>query len=93
MSVAGSLVEIDEALKRYSLAVDEWREMTRSLKDAEEIGNTYHARPKLDRKILCLFFVFLFCRVLYPFFFFLECVQVDKQRGGLIPQPLQKIVI
>jgi hypothetical protein len=55
MSVAGSLAGVDEALKRYGLGVDEWRETMRGLKDAEEeVGNIMR-----DREILCVFFVSL----------------------------------
>ena len=65
MSVAGSLAGVDEALKRYSTGVDEWRETMRGLKDAEEeVGNIMR-----DREILCVFFCLSFFVVSYIRFF------------------------
>jgi hypothetical protein len=79
MSVAGSLAGIDEALKRYVLCVDEWRDMMRSLKDAEEeVGNIMR-----DREILCVV-LFFFVRVLYSFFHSYpvdQGVQLEEERG------------
>jgi len=50
MSVAGSLAAVDEALKRYSQGVDQWRDSMRALKEAEEeVGNIMR-----DREILCV---------------------------------------
>jgi len=65
MSVAGSLAGVDEALKRYSLGVDEWRETMRSLKDAEEeVGNIMR-----DREILCVVCLsFFFSCLIFVFF-------------------------
>ena len=56
MLVAGSLARIDHAQeKRYALGVDEWRQMTGSLKDARG-GNGE------DQKTLCV------CAPLFLFF-------------------------
>ena len=85
MSVAGSLARIDEALKGYARGVDEWREMMRSLKDAEEeVGNIIQ-----DRKILCVvafFLVFFSCLIIFFFLFkghsVDKGVQLEEKRGG-----------
>lgn len=62
MSVAGALAAVDQALKRYSQGVDQWRDTMRSLKEAEEeVGNIMR-----DREILCVLVVRFF-RVLHFF--------------------------
>ena len=66
MSVAGSLAGIDEALKRYALGMDHWRETMRSLKDAEEeVENIMREGDP----VRCLSFFFLSC-LIFCFFSF-----------------------
>jgi hypothetical protein len=80
MSVAGSLANIDEALKRYTQGVDEWRETMQSLKDAEEeVGNFLR-----DREILCVVLFFFFLFVFHNFFQsdpVDHVVQLEQERG------------
>jgi hypothetical protein len=65
MSVASSLAGIDEALKRYALSVDEWRDdavVERCRGGSEE----YHARP--GDPVCCLSILFFY--VLYSVFIY-----------------------
>ena len=65
MLVPGSLARIDHAQKRYALGVDEWRQMTASLKDAKGGSGEYHARSE-DLCVCAPLFVLLF--------FFFSCL-------------------
>ncbi|PPQ76376.1 hypothetical protein CVT24_008810, partial [Panaeolus cyanescens] len=51
LSVAGSLAAADEALRRYVMGVDEWRDAMRGLKEMEEeVGNIMRDREILSQK-------------------------------------------
>ncbi|KAF8953680.1 hypothetical protein BDZ97DRAFT_1679053 [Flammula alnicola] len=53
MTVAGSLAAADDALRRYALGVDEWRDTMRLLKDAEdEVGNIMRDREILVTRLI-----------------------------------------
>ncbi|KIY45834.1 hypothetical protein FISHEDRAFT_48185 [Fistulina hepatica ATCC 64428] len=52
LSIASSLAPVDDALQRYALAVEEWREMLTQIKILEDsVANTLR-----DREILYGFF-------------------------------------
>ncbi|KAF8152185.1 hypothetical protein B0H34DRAFT_820924 [Crassisporium funariophilum] len=53
LSVAGSLAAADEALRRYAVGVDEWRETMRMLKDMEDdVGNIMRDREILVTRLI-----------------------------------------
>ncbi|KAF8151820.1 hypothetical protein B0H34DRAFT_664779 [Crassisporium funariophilum] len=53
LSVAGSLAAADEALRRYAVGVDEWRETMRILKDMEDdVGNIMRDREILVTRLI-----------------------------------------
>ncbi|KDR72846.1 hypothetical protein GALMADRAFT_252135 [Galerina marginata CBS 339.88] len=53
LAVAGSLAAADEALRRYSLGVDQWRETMRLLKETEdEVGNIMRDREILVTRLI-----------------------------------------
>ncbi|KAF8907068.1 hypothetical protein CPB84DRAFT_1878705 [Gymnopilus junonius] len=53
MNVVGSLAAADEALRRYTRGVEEWREMMKQLKEAEdEVGNIMRDREILVNRLI-----------------------------------------
>ena len=75
MLVAGSLAGIDEALKRYALGVDEWREAMRSLRDAERKKSGILCETG---KSCAFFFCFLLFHVSYILFFLFRVTRLIK---------------